>query len=281
VNASAPFIPPDAAARSAGMTDKGQPVPVVLIHGLIGDLRIVAESGAFGRAPVLAPNLLGYGDNREASASAAEIGLPAQVEWLEAEIAARFGERPVHLVGHSVGGAVAMLFAHRYPQRVAELVSIEGNFTLADAFWSASLAAMPPSGAEQLLETMKADPAAWLARSVQDPPAWATALAADWLALQPASTLQAMARSVVEETGSPSYLDSVREVFARHPVHLIAGERSRDGWDVPAWAWQQAASTTVIAGAGHLPMVDDREGFSRRLARMLGITTPEQASSAQ
>ncbi|HSX65738.1 MAG TPA: alpha/beta fold hydrolase, partial [Pseudoxanthomonas sp.] len=146
------------------MTDTAQPVPIVLIHGLIGDLRIIAESSAFGRAPVLAPNLLGYGANREAaaaSASASAISLPAQVEWLEGEIAACFGERPVHLVGHSVGGAIAMLFAHRYPQRVAELVSIEGNFTLADAFWSASLAAMPTSEAELLLEAMRADPAAW------------------------------------------------------------------------------------------------------------------------
>lgn len=265
------------------MTEMAQPVPIVLIHGLIGDLQIIAESSALGAAPVLAPNLLGYGSHREAlaSASASAISLPAQVEWLEGEIAARFGECPVHLVGHSVGGAIAMLFAHRYPQRVAELVSIEGNFTLADAFWSASLAAMPPSEAEQLLETMRADPAAWLARSVQDPPAWARALAAEWLALQPASTLQAMARSVVRETGSPSYLEGVREVFARHPVHLIAGERSRGAWDVPAWALQQAASTTVIAGAGHLPMVDDHPGFPLRLARMLGITTPKQASSAQ
>lgn len=259
--------------RSAGMTKMTQPVPIVLIHGLIGDLRLVADSGAFADAPVLAPNLLGYGDNRAVPATA--ITLPAQVEWLESAIAARFGERPVHLVGHSVGGAVAMLFAHRYPQRVAELVSIEGNFTLADAFWSASLAAMPPPEAERLLESMRAQPAAWIAQAVQDPPAWATALAADWLALQPASTLQAMARSVVEETGAPSYLDRVREVFARHPVHLIAGERSRSGWDVPEWAWRQAASTTIIAQAGHLPMVDDRQGFPRRLARLLGMAAPE------
>lgn len=254
------------------MSEMTQPVPTVLIHGLIGDLRIVADSGAFADAPVLAPNLLGYGGNRAVPATA--ITLPAQVEWLEAGIAARFGERPVHLVGHSVGGAIAMLFAHRYPWRVVDLVSIEGNFTLADAFWSASLAAMPPSEAEHMLAAMRADPAGWLARSVQDPPAWATALAADWLALQPASTLQAMARSVVEETGAPSYLDRVREVFARHPVHLVAGERSRGGWDVPEWAWRQAASTTVIAQAGHLPMVDDRQGFPLRLARMLGIAAP-------
>jgi lipase len=42
----------------------------------------------------------------------------------------------VQLIGHSVGGVVAAGYAHRFPKRVASFVNVEGNFTLADAFWS-------------------------------------------------------------------------------------------------------------------------------------------------
>jgi pimeloyl-ACP methyl ester carboxylesterase len=39
-----------------------------------------------------------------------------------------------------VGGVVAYLFALRHPERVMGLVSVEGNFSLKDAFWSSSVA---------------------------------------------------------------------------------------------------------------------------------------------
>lgn len=39
------------------------------------------------------------------------------------------------------------------------LVDVEGNFTLADAFWSAELARKPAAEAEALLESYRADPA--------------------------------------------------------------------------------------------------------------------------
>jgi lipase len=53
------------------------------------------------------------------------------------------------------------------------------------------------------------------------------------------------------------------------PVHLIAGERSRDGWDVPPWARDQAASFDVVQGVGHLMMLEDGDGFGRLLVRII------------
>ncbi|WP_428942794.1 alpha/beta fold hydrolase [Xanthomonas oryzae] len=44
--------------------------------------------------------------------------------------------KKVHLVGHSVGGAVSALVCSLYPELVASFTSVEGNFTLKDAFWS-------------------------------------------------------------------------------------------------------------------------------------------------
>ncbi|QXH43900.1 alpha/beta hydrolase [Pseudomonas xanthosomatis] len=57
--------------------------------------------------------------------------------------------------------------------------------------------------------------------------------------------------------------------IAATPVHLLAGEHSRSGWDVPHWAAQQAASVTVLPGVGHLMMLEDPQGFAQALARLL------------
>jgi lipase len=118
---------------------------------------------------------------------------------------------------------------------VASLITAEGNFTLRDAFWSASVARMDQAEAEAMLDTLRIAPEGWLAQSGIAPTEERVSVATRWLDLQPASTLRAMGRSVVDTTGQPSYDALLRSVFVRMPVHLIAGERSRDGWDVQRW----------------------------------------------
>jgi pimeloyl-ACP methyl ester carboxylesterase len=63
-----------------------------------------------------------------------KINIQGQVERIREVVKAEFNECAVSLVGHSVGGVVAYAFAHRYPECVKSLVSVEGNFTLKDAF---------------------------------------------------------------------------------------------------------------------------------------------------
>lgn len=243
------------------------PLPIVFIHGLIGSLQFPELLRCFAPGPVLAPDLLGYGALREVPP--AEVNIPAQVEHLRATLERHFGDQPVHLLGHSVGGVVAALFAHKYAERVESLVSVEGNFSLKDAFWSASLARMTPAQVEELLEGFRGDPAGWLARAgVAAEPALLR-IAECWLAQQPASTLRAMAQSVVEQTGPAQYLEKLREVFARHPVHLIAGARSAAGWDVPDWARRAAASQSLIPHSGHLMMLENPGAFADALQRAL------------
>lgn len=241
--------------------------PIVLVHGLIGSLQLPELLDGFAPGQVLAPDLLGYGALREVPP--AEVNIPAQVEHLQATLQRHFGSEPVHLLGHSVGGVVAALFAHKYAERVESLVSVEGNFTLADAFWSASVARMAVAQVEALLEGYRHDPAGWLAGAGVAVEPQRLRIAEGWLAQQPAATLQAMARSVVERTAPAHYLEQLREVFARHPVHLVAGERSRAGWDVPDWAVAAAASQQLIPGCGHLMMLENPAGFAAAVRRAL------------
>jgi pimeloyl-ACP methyl ester carboxylesterase len=164
---------------------------------------------------------------------------------------------------------VAVLLAHRHPEVALSVIDVEGNFTLKDAFWSAKIAQME---AEALLESYRADPAGWLSRNGIEPTDERVAAASAGLHAQPASTVQAMARSVVETTAQPQYLDQVREILDRGtPFHLVAGERSRDGWDVPDFVAARAASLTIQPGAGHMMMLENPAEFFQIVARLAGV----------
>lgn len=241
--------------------------PMVFVHGLIGSLQAPTLHSPFAPTPTLAPDLLGYGVER--GADPASITLTAQADHVHQAARAAFGDQPVTVIGHSVGGAIGALLAHRHPEQVAALVSVEGNFTLGDAFWSASVARMSEEEAESLMAGFRADPAGWLARSGVPPTPQHLEAAADLLSRQPGSTVRAMGRAVVEATGHPSYLNAVEAVFNAIPVHLVAGERSITGWNLPDWAKDKAASLTVIPNTGHMMMVENPTAFTDALARCL------------
>lgn len=238
-------------------------LPLVFVHGLIGSLADTRTLSLLRPATVLCPDLVGYG--AEADADAAGITIEAQVDYVRATIDSAAPATRVHLVGHSVGGVIAMAFAHQYPDQVASVVNVEGNFTLGDAFWSAQLARMTPREAHDLLAADRADPARWLRDGGVEPTDEHIRSATESLAYQPAGTLQAMARAVIEFTGRPQYEPLLRKVFQDVPVHLVAGARSRPGWHVPEWALGAAASYTEIPHAGHMVMVEAPEAFGNLL----------------
>jgi pimeloyl-ACP methyl ester carboxylesterase len=238
--------------------------PVVLIHGLFQMLAVPGAEQHFSPSRVLIPDLPGYGRNRNAGA----ISVEAAAEHVRAEILAAGFER-AHIAGHSVGGAVAVLMAHRHPEVALSVIDVEGNFTLKDAFWSAKIAQMEAAEAEALLESYREDPAGWLSRNGIDPTPQRIQAASAGLHAQPAGTVQAMARSVVETTGRPQYLEDVREILDRGtPFHLVAGERSRDGWDVPDFVAARAASMTIQPGVGHMMMLENPAEFFQIVARL-------------
>ncbi|WP_202233434.1 alpha/beta fold hydrolase [Actinacidiphila reveromycinica] len=240
---------------------------MILLHGLIGPFSDPGTVAQLRPAPVLCPDLLGYG--ADASADPAEIGIESQVDHLAALLGRAVPDGPVHLVGHSVGGVIAAGFAHRFPDRTATFVSVEGNFTLKDAFWSAQLAGKPPAEVERLLRADRADPERWLRDGGIEPTGERVRAAATALAFQPAGTVRAMARAVVAHTSGPGYERSLREVFARTPVHLVAGARSRAGWDVPRWALAAAAGYAELPGAGHMMTLEAPDALGALLAGLL------------
>lgn len=72
---------------------------------------------------VLAPDLRGHGDSQWAKGST--YGIYNYVYDI-AQLIEQQELAPVHLIGHSLGGSIASLYAGLYPEKVASLISIEG-----------------------------------------------------------------------------------------------------------------------------------------------------------
>lgn len=104
-------------SRDTPSTDAGW---LVMIHGFSGSKENWLRLGQALRGDyrMLVPDLPGHGETRLHSPFVFTV--PNQVEALHDLFAARGIDR-VHLVGNSMGGAIAALYAARYPQQVQSL----------------------------------------------------------------------------------------------------------------------------------------------------------------
>lgn len=245
-------------------------VPLVMVHGLFGPLHYFDPAARMPGVSVLTPDLLGYGGR----GVHAELSLAAQAGEV-VQILRAHGAQSFNLLGHSVGGAVAVLAAARAPELVRSIVSVEGNFTLDDAFMCRRIAALDPVGWADELRGIQGDPAAWLAKGGIAATSERLRMAHCILQNQTAGTLQAMARSVVQETAAPAYLQSVRQILAEGvSLHLLAGSRSAESWNVPAWVRRGATTSVVLPNCGHMMMLEEPDLFCRHLMRLLYFQQP-------
>jgi pimeloyl-ACP methyl ester carboxylesterase len=110
----------------------GEPVgePLVLVHGFLDQAHswkfFVAELEKRARRPlwIVAPDCRGHGDSGWVGAGG-YYHFPDYVFDLDCVIHA-LGVEHIHLVGHSMGGTIAFLYAGAFPARVDHLVLIEG-----------------------------------------------------------------------------------------------------------------------------------------------------------
>ena len=121
------LAPPSAAGRG----QVARPT-VVFIHGLVMDnlssfYYTLANPCAAAGADVMLYDLRGHGLSERPPLGYA---LDDSVDDLAALLAELRIDGPVHLVGNSYGGTVALAFALAYPEKVASLVLIEGHFAV-------------------------------------------------------------------------------------------------------------------------------------------------------
>src|SRR5215208_4491729 len=132
-------------AGTLHLDDRGRGgVPVVLLHGFGGNTSHWAEQlDHLGRSrQVIAIDLRGHG--RSAAPADGDYAIETQVDDVRAVLDDANIDRAV-LVGHSLGGAIALAFAGRHPARVTGLVL------------AAAPGRVPDEQSRQIIEAMEAD----------------------------------------------------------------------------------------------------------------------------
>ena len=240
----------------------GDATPVVLVHGFGADLNawmftqpVLAE----GRR-VVALDLPGHGGSvKQIGAGDAEAFAATVREALVA-----LGLDRIHLVGHSMGGAITLTMAQQMPERVASLTLIASaglGPEINGAFIDGFVRAQRRREAQEVLALLVHDPALVSRQMVED------VLRYKRLDGVPAA-LEMVARAWFP--GGRQTLD-LRPAFAAlsRPVQLIWG---RDDRILPLAHPEALAGKSpvhIIDGAGHLPHMEKAGEVNRLIARFL------------
>ena len=121
----------------------GSGPPVVLIHGMLNSSRhweAVAARLA-DRYTVIAPDLLGHGDSM---APRGDYSLGAHAAGIR-DLLAAIGVDRATIVGHSLGGGIAMQYFWQFPDRTDRLVLVSSGGLGAEVSPMLRVAALPPA----------------------------------------------------------------------------------------------------------------------------------------
>nr|WP_202627799.1 alpha/beta fold hydrolase [Cellulomonas sp. APG4] len=182
-------------------------------------------------------------------------------------------ERPVHVVGHSMGGKVAMVLALRHPDLVDRLVVADiapaaGGSTGEFAYLLDSLAALD---LESIARRSDADEQ--LAERVDDARVRGFLLQnlrADGDAFRWQANLALLRRDLAQIGDFPDVGDATFD----HPVLWVAGDRSdyiRDEHDPVMRGLFPRTTLVTIKGAGHWVHSEQPEAFVSTLRTFLGL----------
>jgi pimeloyl-ACP methyl ester carboxylesterase len=264
---------------------------VLLVHGITG--RGAAWDPVTMRLAhdhrVLVPDLPGHGTSAKPrgdySLGAYAAGLRDLLIALDAE--------GVTIVGHSLGGGVAMQFAYQFPQRVERLALVSSGGLGREVSLLLRAATLP--GAEQVLPLLTAHWAIAAGSGV--------ARALDRIGLRAGADLSGMAegfaglntpdaraaflataRAVIDAGGQRVNARDRLYLAAEVPTLLLWGDRDPM---IPvahahaAHAAMPGSRLEVFEGAGHFPFQDDPERFAAVLAEFIAETEPAQIDDAR
>jgi pimeloyl-ACP methyl ester carboxylesterase len=264
---------------------------VVLVHGIAGSSSTWEEVswGLRQRYTVIAPDLLGHG---ESAKPRGDYSLGAFANMLRDLLGALGYERGT-VVGHSLGGGVAMQFAYQFPERCDRLVLVSSGGLGREVHPLLRSAALP--GAEVVLPWLCAEGT----RSV-------VAQATRWLGrigLRAGPDLEGVWQgfaSLADADARRAFLATVRGILDASGQRVSATDRLYLAEDLPtlivwgerdplipvrhAYAAHEripGSRLEVVPEAGHFPYRDDTRRFVEVLLDFLETTRPADFTEAR
>ena len=268
----------------------GSGEPVVLIHGMLNSSshwQSVARRLA-AQHMVIAPDLIGHGDS---AAPRGDYSLGAHAASIR-DLLSAIGVQRATIVGHSLGGGVAMQFFYQFPQRVQRLVLISSGGLGREVSPLLRTAALPGISAAlaltiqpRLLAAIRAGGGALRERGA-GAGVYLQALAR---ALRPLETRDARSaflhtlRSVIDVHGQRVSATDRLYLLASMPTLIVWGERDNTIPIAHGHAAHAAVPGSVmrtIPGVAHFPHLEDPHALSQILLEFIESTTPAEIPDA-
>ena len=271
--------------RSVTYLQAGSGPVLLLVHGMAGNRenwRAVVEP--LSRAhTVIVPDLPGHGDSEPGGGDYSLGSLAAGLR----DLLLLLGHERATLVGHSLGGGIAMQFTYQFPEMVERLALVSSGGLGPEVSLVLRAAALP--GADAFISAT-----AGLGSQIGS--ALARGLGA--VGLRPSADVAEVARgyaSLAEPDRRRAFLATLRSVVGTGGQRIAAGDRlylaqalpilivwgSRDPI-IPVAHGEGAHATLpgsrleIFDGVGHLPQVEEPARFAATLERFLAETEPAE-----
>jgi pimeloyl-ACP methyl ester carboxylesterase len=265
-------------------TIAGQGPVVVLIHGVAGRaaqwdeiVRLLATSHT-----VLAPDLLGHG---ESAKPRGDYSLGAHASGIR-DLLVGLNMEHASVVGHSLGGGIAMQFAYQFPERCERLVLVSSGGLGEDVHPMLRAATLPGSefvlpilAHPRLVEAAAVVPRALGKIGLRTGPDL-TEIARGYQSLSNAEARSAFIhtlRSVIDPTGQRINASDRLYLASKMPTLIVWGERDRIipvAHARPAHEGMPGSRLELFEHAGHFPQLDDPLRFAHTLESFLDETEP-------
>jgi pimeloyl-ACP methyl ester carboxylesterase len=262
----------------------GSGPPVVLIHGMVNSSRHWREVALrlAGRHTVIAPDLIGHGDS---ATPRGDYSIGAHAAAIR-DLLTAIDVPTATVVGHSLGGGIAMQFFWQFPERVERLVLVSSGGLGGEVSPLLRAAALPGASL-----------AVWLAAN----PRVLSALTGieerlDRRGSRKAAQVRAVVRALrpLHHPGArKAFLETLRSVIDVRGQRVSAVDRLYLLGPVPTMVvWGERDNTIPLAHgreahelipnsrfetlprAAHFPHLEDPEGLARVLADFLEQTAP-------
>jgi len=267
----------------------GSGPPVVLIHGMLNSSRhwqAVAERLA-GRYTVVAPDLIGHGDS---AAPRGDYSLGAHAASIR-DLLAAIGIDRATIVGHSLGGGVAMQFFYQFPQRCERLVLVSSGGLGREVGPLLRTAALPGMSKllaatiqPRLLAALWQGGARMRARGMGGG-AYVQAVARALRPLENEGAREAFLqtlRSVIDTRGQRVSATDRLYLLEAMPTLIVWGERDNT---IPIEHGRRAheaipgSRLRTLPRAAHFPNLEDPDGLARELLEFIATSEPAPAEA--